>query len=73
VDPMAQRQGAGRQIMQYLEQRARSSGVAIVRLDASLPSKAFYDKLGYVTVEATFLPVENGRRLDFFRMQKELV
>ena len=73
VDPMAQRQGAGRRIMKYLEEKARSAGVAMVRLDASLPSKAFYDKLGYVTVEKTFLPVENGRRLDFFRMQKGVI
>lgn len=70
VDPGVQRQGTGRRIMQHLEEKARSSGVAIVRLDASLPSKPFYDTLGYVTVEKTFLPVENDRRLDFFRMQK---
>ncbi|MCX5645380.1 MAG: hypothetical protein NTZ17_12005 [Phycisphaerae bacterium] len=44
-----------------------------MKLDASLPSKAFYDGLGYTTVEATFLPVENGRRLDFLKMQKTLL
>jgi N-acetylglutamate synthase-like GNAT family acetyltransferase len=72
VDPMMQKQGAGRRIMKYLEEKARSLGVTTVKLDASLPSKAFYDKLGYATVEKTFRPVENNRRLDFFRMQKEL-
>ena len=50
---------------------ARSQGAGTVKLDASLPSKAFYDRLGYVTIERTSLPVENGRRLDFFKMQKE--
>jgi GNAT superfamily N-acetyltransferase len=73
VTPMAQRHGAGRRIMQHLEEMARSSGVTMVRLDASLPSKAFYDKLSYVTVEKTFLPLENDRRLDFFRMQRSLL
>lgn len=73
VDPVAQRQGAGRRIVQYLEEKARLSGVATVRLDASLPSKTFYDKLGYVTVERTFLLLENGQRLDFFRMQRSLL
>jgi N-acetylglutamate synthase-like GNAT family acetyltransferase len=72
VDPAAQRLGAGRRIMRYLEDKARSSQVTTVKLDASLPSKAFYDRLGYATVEKTFLPVENGRRLDFFKMQKIL-
>jgi GNAT superfamily N-acetyltransferase len=72
VDPAAQRQGAGRRIMRDLEERARSLGVTTVRLDASLPSKAFYDKLGYATVERTFLPLENDRRLEFFKMQRSL-
>jgi N-acetylglutamate synthase-like GNAT family acetyltransferase len=58
--------------MRDLEERARSLGVTTVRLDASLPSKAFYDKLGYATVERTFLPLENDRRLEFFKMQRSL-
>ncbi len=72
VDPMAQRRGEGRRLMRYLEGKARSLGIATVRLDASLPSKTFYDKLAYVTVEKTFLPLENGERLEFFRMQRSL-
>ena len=72
VDPACQRQGLGRLIMHDIEERAASSGANSIRLDASLPSKAFYDQLGYATVEAAFLEVENGRRLDFFRMQKIL-
>ena len=72
VDPAFQRQGLGRLIMHHLEERAAASGINSIRLDASLPSKAFYDRLGYATVEAAFLEVENGRRLDFFRMQKIL-
>ncbi len=72
VNPACQRQGWGRRIMQHLEETAALAGVAIVKLDASLPAKAFYDRLGYATVEAASLPVENGRRLDFFRMQKTL-
>ncbi len=72
VNPALQKQGWGRRIMQNLEETAARAGVAIVKLDASLPSKAFYDRLGYVTVEPAFLPVENGRRLDFLRMQKIL-
>lgn len=72
VDPTFQKQGFGRRIMQQLEEAAARQGVAAVKLDASLPSKAFYDRLSYVTVEPAFLPVGNGRRLDFFKMQKAL-
>jgi len=72
VDPAFQKQGFGRRIMRQLEEAAARQGAGIVKLDASLPSKAFYDRLGYVTVEPAFLPVGNGRRLDFFKMQKAL-
>lgn len=72
VDPARQKQGLGRLIMHHLEERAAASGINSIRLDASLPSKAFYDRLGYATVEAAFLEVDNGRRLDFFRMRKIL-
>ncbi len=72
VDPTLQKQGVGRRIMQQLEETAARQGAAAVKLDASLPSRAFYDRLGYVTVEPAFLPVGNGRRLDFFKMQKAL-
>ncbi len=70
VDPACQGQGLGRLIMRHLEARAAASGVNSIRLDASLPSKPFYDRLGYTTIEAAFLEVGNGRRLDFFRMRK---
>lgn len=70
VEPGLQKHGLGRLIMQRLEEKAASWGIGVVRLDASLPAKPFYDRLGYATVEAAFLTVENGRRLDYFRMQK---
>jgi len=72
VDPTFQKQGFGRLIMQQLEEAAARRKVGAVRLDASLPSKTFYDRLGYATIEPAFLPVENGRRLEFFKMRKTL-
>jgi GNAT superfamily N-acetyltransferase len=72
VEPGLQKHGLGRLIMQRLEEKATSLGVATIRLDASLPAQPFYDGLGYVTVERASLEVENNRRLDFFRMKKTL-
>jgi GNAT superfamily N-acetyltransferase len=72
VDPASQKQGFGRLIMQNLEEKAVSSGLKNVRLDASLPSRAFYDRVGYTTVREAFLEVENGRRLEFFKMERTL-
>ena len=72
VDPIFQRCGFGRLIMRKLEERAVSTGIDVVRLDASLPSKTFYDVLGYVTLERAFREVENNKRLDFYKMEKAL-
>jgi GNAT superfamily N-acetyltransferase len=72
VDPAFQKQGFGRRVMRQLEETAVRQGVGMVKLDASLPSRAFYDRLGYEIVEPASLPVGNGRRLDFFKMQKAL-
>jgi len=72
VEPGLQRHGLGRLIMQRLEAQAALLGVATIHLDASLPAKPFYDRLGYATVERTSLEVENGRRLDHFKMRKTL-
>jgi len=73
VDPAFQNRGLGRLIMRELEGRAILMGIGVVNLDASLPSKKFYDSLGYITLEKTFREVENNKRLDFYRMEKTLI
>ncbi len=73
VEPASQKCGFGKLIMQKLEEKALSQGINIVKLDASLPSKKFYDLLGYVTLEETFLDLENNRRLDYYKMHKSLI
>jgi len=73
VEPGLQKHGLGRLIMQRLEAQASLLGVVTVRLDASVPAKQFYDRMGYATVERTSLEVENGRRLDYFKMRRTLM
>ena len=73
VTPEYQKCGYGKVIMQKLEEKALSAGISIVTLCASIPSKEFYDSLGYVTLEETFLEVENGKKLDYYKMQKSLI
>jgi GNAT superfamily N-acetyltransferase len=72
VEPAFQKRGLGRLLMQHLEETAIAEGVATIRLDAALPSKAFYDRQGYVTVKEASILVEGGRWLDYFKMQKAL-
>ena len=73
VEPAFQKNGFGKILMQRLEEKAFLTGVGSVKLNASLPSKKFYDSLGYATLEETFLEVENGKRLDYYKMQKALI
>ena len=65
VEPVFQNTGFGKILMHKLEEKALLAGVGNVKLDASLPSKKFYDSLGYVTLEETFVELENGTRLDY--------
>ncbi len=73
VNPKFQKRGLGRLIMRELEEKAISTGVRAIKLDASLPSKKFYDSLGYATSEATYLEVENGEKLHYYKMEKVLM
>jgi putative acetyltransferase len=72
VNPKFQKQGLGKLIMNKLEDKAISSGVNRVKLDASLPSKTFYDSLGYKTCEKTYVKLENGKKLHYYKMDKAL-
>jgi GNAT superfamily N-acetyltransferase len=73
VKPAFQKRGFGKLIMKKLEEKALLAGIDVVKLDASLPSKKFYDSLGYVVLEETFLEVENGKRLYYYKMEKPLI
>jgi GNAT superfamily N-acetyltransferase len=72
VDPAFQKRGFGKLIMSELEQKAVSTGIDLVKLDASLPSKKFYESLGYGVLDETFLELEDNKRLDYYKMQKTL-
>jgi N-acetylglutamate synthase-like GNAT family acetyltransferase len=72
VNPKFQKRGLGKLIMCKLEEKAISTGVSAVKLDASLPSKKFYDALGYKTCEKAYLKLENGKKLHYYKMDKVL-
>jgi GNAT superfamily N-acetyltransferase len=72
VDPALQGQGLGKAIMHWIEETARAQGLATLRLDASLVALPFYDGLGYRVTEECSIPVDDGQRLDYWEMEKEL-
>ena len=72
VDPDHQGNGYGRRLMQKMEDIARASGVAEIHLSVSLPSKRFYEGLGYVIMEPRERKLENGDLLRFWSAKKLL-
>ena len=72
VDSSRQCQGIGRAIMGRLEAEARRAGVSRVHLEVSIPSRRFYESLGYVSFEDAAWDVGDGQRLDFWTASKDL-
>ena len=72
VHPRLQKGGRGKALMKALENEARASGVAELGLSISLPSKRFYESLGYKIVEEKSRDVGEGQRLDFWKAVKQL-
>lgn len=67
-----QGQGLGKLIMSRLESIASRKGIGKVVLCSSLVSKAFYDRLGYVTVKEDYIDLGNGEKLYYYDMYKDL-
>ncbi len=73
VRPDHQRAGLGQALMSALEDRARASGVTESVLSVSLPSRRFYEALGYEMVQSCSRDLGEGQRLDFWKAKKRLV
>ncbi len=72
VDPAHQGTGLGKALMARLEAEARDAGIAESLLSVSLPSKRFYEGLGYVMVEEVSRDLGAGQHLDFWKAKKRL-
>lgn len=72
VHPDHQRQGYGKAIMTKLEQIAIEKGIQKIGLSISLPSRQFYEHLGYKVLDERVLDVGGGECLKFWSGEKEL-
>ena len=69
VLPASQKQGFGRALLEFAENRIAERYETIV-LDASLPAKALYWKIGYAVVEPREILTDSGDFLCFDVMRK---
>ncbi len=67
-----QRQGHGKAIMTHLEQIAMEKGIPKLSLSISLPSRRFYEHLGYKILDERVLDVGKGECLKYWPGEKEL-
>ena len=67
-----QGKGYGKAVMKELERRARGRGFTQVMLAVSLPSRGFYESLGYEIVRDVSLDVGEGQHLDYWEARKIL-
>lgn len=73
IQPEFQHQGVGKTLMQELEKKAVVNGLTEVMLSVSLPSRRFYESLGYKIVEDRSVDVGEGQRLDYWEAKKTLM
>lgn len=72
VHPDCQHQGHGRRIMLNLESQALQSGYNETTLSVSLPSRVFYEDLGYEVIEDCSIEVGGEEHLEFWKAKKNL-
>jgi len=70
VTPNSQRQGLGRKVLAYLEEKARHAGLSSISLHAREGAVPFYESLGYAVVEPSHLLFG---QIPHFLMRKSLV
>jgi predicted protein tyrosine phosphatase/ribosomal protein S18 acetylase RimI-like enzyme len=72
VSPGAGRRGIGLAVLRKLEERARASGLGMLRLNASLNAVAFYERAGYVVQEASKYRLHTGVEIACVPMVKAM-
>ncbi len=73
VDPDHQRRGLGKKLMGLLEGQACKNGVTKTVLSISLPSRRFYEGLGYQVVEERSRDLGDGQKLTFWKAEKQVI
>ena len=73
VHPDFQHHGLGKALMKELEEKAITNNINEVALNASLPSKRFYENLGYEIIEERTKDVGEGQQLRYWEAKKTLM
>lgn len=72
IKPAYQKQGYGTLLMAELERIAAAKNCSKISLSVSLPSRQFYERLGYSNFRGCAIEVKNGKLLDYWKASKSL-
>jgi N-acetylglutamate synthase-like GNAT family acetyltransferase len=72
INPVFQHQGYGRRLMIELEKTAISTNSPKVWLSMALPTRKFYEDLGYEITNKCSIEVKSGKRLYYWTASKDL-
>lgn len=72
VDPDHQQHGLGKTLMRELETRALAQGYEFSELSVSLPSRRFYEGLGYELLADRSKDLGNGQQMKYWQARKSL-
>lgn len=72
VDPEAQGSGAGRVLLEAVEQLARSRGMKALELNATLNAVGFYERMGFAPSARVDQSVGEGATMQLMRMTKKI-
>jgi N-acetylglutamate synthase-like GNAT family acetyltransferase len=72
INPAFQHQGYGKSLMIELEKIAISSNRPRVWLSLALPTREFFEDLGYQIIKECSIEVKSGKRLYYWTASKEL-
>ncbi len=72
VSPEYARKGVGTELMLFMEQVARKTGLTLLFLRASLNAVPFYQKLGYLETEKIVHRTDDGMEFDCVNMHKAI-
>ena len=70
VEPGYEKQGIGKKIVGVLEGHARENNRTKITLDAREPAAGFYEKLGYIKKEKTYLLFN---KIQHYKMRKTIL
>ena len=65
--------GYGKTIVQALEAHARGRGLSETWLSITLPSRGFYEGMGYEVYEDAHADIGEGEQFDYWNARKQLL